>query len=95
MVELTTRPGHRDGVLAQRAADSLVLLDPASGYYFALDDVGARIWELCDGARSVGEIVEAISCEYDAPAATVADDALELLNELVAEKLVRNGTASP
>ena len=95
MVELTTRPGRGDRVLAQRAGDSLILLDPANGYYYALDDVGARIWELCDGARSVGDIVDVISCEYNAPAATIADDALELLNELVAEKLVRNGTASP
>jgi len=27
------------------------------GEYFALDDVGARVWEPCDASRSVADVV--------------------------------------
>lgn len=30
----------------------------------ALDDVGASVWELCDGERGIGAIVDAVSRRY-------------------------------
>jgi len=30
----------------------------------ALDEVGASVWELCDGERDIGKLVSAISSEY-------------------------------
>ena len=67
---------------------SRVLLDPASGLYYSLDDVGGRIWELCDGSRLTSEVVAAIQEEYNAPPETIEADVLALLGELVDEKLV-------
>ena len=75
-------------ILAQQAADTVVLLDPDSGQYFTLDDVGARVWELSDGTRSVSQLVEILCAEYDAPASTIHADVLELLAELADERLV-------
>jgi pyrroloquinoline quinone biosynthesis protein D len=73
----------------QEAAGSHILLNPASGQCFALDEIGALIWSLCDGAHSVADIVAAIVSEYDAPVETVLADTLELLQELGREKLLR------
>lgn len=84
---LDTRPRRREGVVGQEAGESLVLLDVDSGLYFSLDEVGYRIWSLCDG-RTVGEIVDAICGEYDVDRARVESDALDLLRELSAEALV-------
>lgn len=78
----------RDRVLAQRAADAVVLLDLDAGTYFSLDEVGARVWELCDGTRSAGDVVAVVQDEYDAPAAVVASDVLALLDELTGERLL-------
>lgn len=72
----------------QRAADSLVLLDPSNGKYFALDDVGAQVWELCDGTRDIPAIVAAICAEYEAEPTQVEADVRELLAELETEGLV-------
>lgn len=66
----------------------MILLDPASGEYFTLDDVGGRIWELCDGTKSVDDIAAVLASEYDAPVEEIRADALELLNELRESKLV-------
>lgn len=72
----------------QPAGSELILLHLDSGEYFALDEISARIWHLCDGAHSVEEIVAAICGEYDAPEATVHADVVEVLQELQAADLV-------
>jgi coenzyme PQQ synthesis protein D (PqqD) len=77
-----------DRVAFTRAGDSAVLLDPSGGEYFSLSEVGARIWELCDGSATVDEIVERIADEYDAPLDTIRADTTRLLDELAAEGLL-------
>jgi Coenzyme PQQ synthesis protein D (PqqD) len=81
-------------VLARKAPDSLLLLDPESGRYYTLDEVGARIWELCDGDQSIADIVSRLCDEYDAQPADVESDTRELLDELVRERLVVSGTGA-
>ncbi len=91
MMRLEQRPKQREPVLAQRVGETLVLLDPHGGQYFALDEVGTRVWELCDGTRSVAELVAVLTAEYAAPAETIEADVVELLSELAGERLVVTG----
>jgi coenzyme PQQ biosynthesis protein PqqD len=93
MNELEHHPRRAEHVLAQESAGSLVLLDSESGRYFNLDDVGARIWQLADGTRSLATIVSALAKEYDAPAETIEADAVELLAELREEGLILDVSA--
>jgi coenzyme PQQ biosynthesis protein PqqD len=88
MIAPETRYRQKEGLLSQRAADTRVLLDPSDGNYFALDDVSGRIWDLCDGKRTVAEIVAALCAEYDAPQETVEADVMEFLGELLTDGLV-------
>lgn len=87
-MRLESRPAQRDQVLSQRVPDALVLLDAKGGSYFSLDEVGARVWELCDGSRSVADVVTLLADEFDAPIDTIRADVLELLEELASESLV-------
>ena len=82
------RPLPRERVIAQRAKDEVLLLDLDAGTYFSLDEVGSRVWELCDGARTVTEILATIVAEYDAPADIIETDVNRLLEELEAEALL-------
>ena len=75
-------------MLSQHVGDTSVLLDPRSGEYYSLDEVGARIWALCDGNRSAEQIALALSAEYNADVVTIQADVVRLLGELVAAKLV-------
>ncbi len=90
MIELECRPRRREGVLTQQAADAdtLILLDLEGGQYYALDEVGIRVWQLTDGTRGVAEIASLIAQEFNAPAATIEADIQELLMDLIHEKLV-------
>jgi hypothetical protein len=65
-----------------------VILGIKSGKYYSLSDVGARIWELLQQPRTVGEIGEAIQAEYEVEPERCHDDLLKLLDSLLAEELV-------
>ena len=91
MLTLENRPCRQDTILLQQAAESHILLNPDNGQCYALDDIGAMIWSLCDGTHSVSDIVAAIVSEYDAPDETVEVDTMELLQDLLNEKLLLEG----
>jgi hypothetical protein len=86
------RPRRVTHVLSQRVAEKLVLLDARSGAYYSLDDVGARVWELCDGTRSVADTISAICDEYAADVTTIEADVLDLLADLSRERLIEAPT---
>ncbi|MGO9202504.1 MAG: PqqD family protein [Limisphaerales bacterium] len=87
-VPLATRPRRKERVLKQEAAGTAVLLDVDSGQYYAVNEVGGRVWDLCDGSRTLSEIAAIIGGEYDAPPETIERDVGELLTDLANEDLV-------
>jgi pyrroloquinoline quinone biosynthesis protein D len=92
-VLLGGRLRRQEGILAQEARGRTVLLRPADGGYYALDEVGAMIWELCDGQRAVADIVAILCSEFDAPEPTVQADVLEFIGDLRRERLLVVDTA--
>jgi coenzyme PQQ biosynthesis protein PqqD len=87
-MEVRGRPQREESIVWRRGDEGVVVLNPNDGQYFALDEVGGRIWELCDGSRSIAEISDALAEEYDADASVIQADAVELLRELQDERLV-------
>ena len=84
-------PAKAPGVLAQQLDPkeaTLVLLHPKSGQYFTLEAVGQRVWELCDGKRTISEIAAAIAAEYDEAPDVIVDDVQALVKELMDAQLV-------
>jgi len=84
--DMVPRQGTR--VTAQQAAGKWVLLDIKTGQYYSLDPVAGRIWQLCDGTRSVRQIAEVLCDEYDAAGQSVEDDVVGLVSEFVGESLL-------
>jgi hypothetical protein len=81
-------PKSSGDVLVQKTVERVVLLDTRRGEYYTLDEVGARIWELCDGKRSRAEIVKQLTDEYDVEAAVLESDLDDLLGKLAKAKLI-------
>lgn len=78
-----------EDAIARNVGGELVLMHLATGTYFGLNAVGARIWELTeDQPRSVAELRDAIAEEFDAPAETVEADVLALAAELAEHDLI-------
>ena len=72
-----------------RALDTEALVvDVKGGLLYPLNSVGARIWDLCDGARSVDEIVGLLAAEFEAPEPTIRADAIEFIERLADAKLI-------
>jgi hypothetical protein len=92
MPDLTsaTTPARRSGVLAQQVepGDTTVLLNPKSGEYYTLEAVGSRVWQLCDGRRTISEMATILSQEFDAPSDVIESDILDLMKDLLDEGVV-------
>ncbi|HEX2088037.1 MAG TPA: PqqD family protein [Solirubrobacteraceae bacterium] len=76
------------GVLSQEVEGELVLLDPQAVRYYALDDVGARVWQLLGEHGDVDAVVRAMLDEFDVDETTLRADLDELLARLRAAGLV-------
>ncbi len=55
---------------------------------YTLNDTGVAIWEHLDGNRSLQEIAETLTSEYDAPAGEIERDVLGLVAELLKRGIV-------
>ena len=75
-------------VMARQVGQETVILDLASGTYFGLDPVGARIWQLMVEGKTLAEACEAMLAEYDVTAEKIELDVLALTQELSAKQLI-------
>jgi hypothetical protein len=82
------RPKRQEQIIAQRGADEVLLFNMDDGSYFALNEVGNRIWELCDGTHGMAEMVCVLAKEYNAPAEMIEVDVLEVLEDLRNKDLI-------
>jgi len=75
--------------IAARAVDGkavVVVLDARKLH--TLNEVGTRVFDLCDGVRSVAAIAEQIASEFEIDASTAARDVEIFLQQLIAEGAV-------
>jgi hypothetical protein len=75
-------------VMTRTVGDEVVILDLASGTYFGLDPVGARVWELMTDGLSLGEICTQMLAEYEVAREDLERDVLSLAAELLEQHLI-------
>jgi len=75
-------------VMARTVGDETVILDLASGTYFGLDPIGARIWALMGERKTLAEICAMMLEEYEVEREQLETDVLRLSGELVERGLV-------
>jgi len=66
----------------------VITLNLHSGVYFAMNEVGTRIWHLLMGGTSKSDIVNAIKNEYDVPIVQLNKDLDSFLMELQESDLI-------
>lgn len=84
----TSCPRRQEQIIVQKGSKEVLLFNMDDGSYYALNEVGSRIWELCDGTHGVEQMVCTVAKEYGAPTEMVEMDVLELLDELRSKNLV-------
>ena len=83
-----------DQVMARQVGEETVILDLASGTYFGLDPVGARIWQLVCEGKALEEVCESMLAEYEVSRDEIEGDLSELLDALVDKGLIQLEPAS-
>lgn len=78
--EVRTTPGDEDGS---------VLINLQSGKVFSLNGVGAQIWTMLEQGTSFDGVLDALSREYNLPAAELEDDLDDFINELARKDLLQ------
>jgi hypothetical protein len=69
--ELDSVPQRSPTVVSRLLDQEMVLVHPVQGKVRVLNPVGARVWELIDGRRTLNEIIQVIAAEYQVDAARV------------------------
>jgi hypothetical protein len=72
------------------------ILNLKNTVYYGLNSVGARVWNLLQQPRTVGELRDALLDEYDVEAGRCESDLLQLLATMRSEGLIQvRGQATP
>jgi len=88
MTNFHGRPRRQKQIIVQKGSQAVLLFNMDDGSYYALNEVGNRIWELCDGTHGMSEMVGMLAKEYDAPVEVIETDILEVLDELRSKNLI-------
>ena len=78
----------RKQVIFSRIHDDVMILDPQSGSYFAIRQVGADIWDLIETPRSLRDICLELIERYDVDEEACAPDVKSFVTELVESGLI-------
>ena len=79
----------RESVHVQNLPDgSALLFDTATAIAYPITESAARIWELCDGTRTAGQIVDELESCYEIDRGTLEKDTLHLIEDLVGRELL-------
>lgn len=93
-MELDSIYERNDRVVSRRIVDELILVPVRQSVadletLYTLNEVGARVYELIDGSRTVGEIVEVIVAEFEVDHDTARSDVETFVEQLLAIEGIR------
>lgn len=66
----------------------VVILDLASGTYFGLDPVGARVWQLLSDGKTIAEVYDVVLSEFDVSGDVLEQDVLNFVSDLEQKHLI-------
>ncbi len=90
MLELNYRvTPDPDVVITELEGKEAVLLHLGTKMYFTLNETGLWIWQMLSSGLTAGEISEIIQNEFDVLPEKARESVLNLIHELIREKLVK------
>lgn len=93
-ISLSDRP-HKNPLVVSRIVNNetpleteAVLVNPGKGQVKVINELGARIWQLIDGQRTVSDIIGEICTEYSVEATQAESDIANFLSLMVEKDLI-------
>lgn len=93
-LNLDAYPQPDPEVIARQVAGEAVLVLPLRGQVQVLNETGAFLWALLDGAHSVSDLIAALTVEFDVPTDRAQADVMAFLDTLLAKKVIKVSTLS-
>lgn len=82
------RPLRSEKAVYRMVDGEAVIVEPQNGLVNVINETGSRIWELVDGKRSVAQIADIISSEYETSAQTALKDTTAFFDEMSKNGLI-------
>ena len=87
-IDQSTIPQPNPEAIGRIVDREAVIVLPQKGKVKVLNEVGAAIWDLIDGQRSIQEINESICQQFDVDSHTVEVDTIKFISDLVEKEIV-------
>jgi hypothetical protein len=72
------------GIVVEELADEILLYRPTTHTAIHLNGMAAAIWKLCDGTRTINDIVDCLAAEYpDGIRPTIANEVQNAIDQLL------------
>ena len=88
MLVKTNVPVRNPEIIAKSADDEAVLVMPQKGQVKVVNQVGAVIWELIDGKRTIENIIDEIVSQFDVDPVTAESDVINFTTELYKREII-------
>lgn len=79
---------HPDMLSAEIGGEA-VMMSIEKGAYFGLNPIATRIWDLIDQPRSIAELIETITAEYEVSGQQCAADVQEFVADMIKRGLAQ------
>ena len=88
MLDITSVPVRNPNIIGRMTDDEAVLVMPQKGQVKVINEVGAVVWELIDGKRDIGHIVDEVCSQFDVDRAAAEADTLNFISELIKREII-------
>lgn len=87
MPDLKSVVSHSASIVTRKTGNEYVLVPVTNNIadmnsVFTLNESGAIIWEMIDGEKSIGDLVEAVIKEYDIDYKTAEEDVFAFIDKM-------------
>jgi coenzyme PQQ biosynthesis protein PqqD len=86
MADAHSVPAQRGSFYLEELEGEAVLYSKGGKRAIYLNETATVIWQLCDGQRTVAEIIGLLAAEYPEAAATIEADVIATVDRLVGER---------
>lgn len=88
MPDLHLVPAQREGLFSEVLEDEAVVYDRGRKRAVYLSETATVIWHLCDGKRSIEDILKLLSAEYPEAAQQIESDVNEAIAHMSGERII-------
>ena len=92
MININQRIVKTTGSISRIIEQEAIVILPAQGQVKVLSEVGARIWDLVDGQRTISDLIDIICEEYEVKREEVEKDTMDFVQRLIDVQLLEIAT---